>query len=854
MTQIAYFPDDEPGSQDRCLQNTAVTFNKSLEAGYDRIVAAGLDRPVNLLTELDSLNHRLGRIIRASNKPSAVGVFGPSQVGKSYLIDQLLGGRADPDNGVVLDVGVGIPFTGEEGVNQDKGAPTESTAVVCRFTAHPMAGESDCFQAKVISQEDLLRSMINGFVKECDPKDISRDAVLDPLLERIGKLPDHDNSERRPFWKMVPRTLDYIQDYHSDNPYYSRLIYDKNINERLGKVICKNPDQELLVASVFWGGLAGITQLYEKLRSEIDRIGASSSISIPVECVTAPDGSTKLVHVDNFKHILDDAEDFSITARDQPNGIPRKVSIRKAVLCALISELYLPVKQAEGAPSQDDLLLRGDVLDFPGVMPPKDKARFKADELDPEQVDDLTVLHEHTGRILARGKLTHLFEHYCAEREVSVLLLCIENNNLASDYLPSQVENWLATRYEEFKGIDDPALFMVITKLDMLLTADGPTDATRWLSLFSEIETFLGCGGSCTWFNTWPYSSGPGPFKNVFFVRHPAKKPANVGNLEAIRRGYEAFNLDDRYVCTGSASWEAAAAGLKYKEKYEDEQGREKRRKKIFGDPQGDGGFAFMREHLCGKFNPDHKRQELKLALAKVYDAAMAALKAMYDDGAADQEKRKDAKKQEARDMLAKLNDKRRLFPRVVEGLELTASDIHGVCGLLGEGDLMAFFDHLATQWVGAAQTRFQRLAQEDDVVKDALAELNQLVAVLRSMIMKKLCPQMIERLNEERIHGDYSSRDYRNLIIQIIATQWNDYVLKAGVEFTCAAMAPNSLPDIHRDDRPYDKFIEHWNQGNLDKLYRGSLDADPPKYNDCIGRMLEELRPLRDVFGKLYE
>lgn len=841
-----FFPNENEDSQDRMLQKVTNNLSECIVNGHSDLLEYGDDRPVDLLSKLSDVKYDIERNARASQKPSAIGVFGPSQVGKSYLIDQLVKDDPDPAQGVLIDVAGGILFTGQNGVNTNTGASAESTGVVCRFTSHRIGQSTDRFVAKLISHKDLLLSMVNGFVQECNPSAIN----VDDLLGKIKQFPNDDGNDRTPFWQMIDEILKYIQNNHSDNGYYARLLGEHGIRAVFNNITTCSRSQELMVASVFWGGIVGLNELYEKLMGELSRIGSADYISIPVDCVTNTlDGSKRLVHVDNYKRIMTDDNDHEITVYDR-QGQSRSANITKPVLCALISELILPIKQDENRQNSNNILSRGDVLDFPGYTPPNDVNRFGPRDLTPGEDGNSEIIYDRIGKVLTRGKLTHLFEHYCAEREISTLLLCLENNNFDAGYLPIQVEKWLATRYSEFDDIDNPALFIAITKFDQLLNAEGPEDEKRWNTLFNGIKVFLGRyeRAICRWFNKWPYASGAGQFKNIYFVRNPGCTPANTGNIDAIREGYRKFNEDDegnyKYIGTGCNSWDAAAYGIEY----ENTEGA----KVEYHGAGGDGGVTFMKEQLCVSFNPDNKRIELKEALEKVHTDAIAALKTSYDDGAISLESRQGAKRMEAKELLDKIKREPTLFPQIIEGLELTIEVIDEAYRQLGEPTTIEkFLDKVSDLWGKKIRNHFD-LRTNDVECDDIITQVNQLAGVLRKMIKEQLCPKIKKQLNGHPIGGLIFDGDKRNLVKRVIAIKWNDYILKSGVSFNFIDNNMGAVPEVQSDDRAYSRYALHWSN-EIEQLYIGSLGGEPPCYNSKAGNLLEELKNMAPTIGGLY-
>jgi hypothetical protein len=104
------------------------------------------------------------------------------------------------------------------------------------------------------------------------------------------------------------------------------------------------------------------------------------------------------------------------------------VTLPRSEVTALIAELRIVISEQPW-----DFFQHTDLLDFPG-------ARSR------EQIKDLPAFLE-TGDALQslflRGKVAYLFERYCAEQELTSMLLCIGPSNQEVKTLPEMVYDWI---------------------------------------------------------------------------------------------------------------------------------------------------------------------------------------------------------------------------------------------------------------------------------------------------------------------------------------------------------------------------------------------------------------------------
>ena len=80
-----------------------------------------------------------------------------------------------------------------------------------------------------------------------------------------------------------------------------------------------------------------------------------------------------------------------------------------------------------------------DLLDFPGY-----RSRYKFDDVRRE-LEKPGLLRE----MFLRGKVAYLFQRYCAERELTSMLLCIGPSNQEVQDLPGVINDWICSTHGE---------------------------------------------------------------------------------------------------------------------------------------------------------------------------------------------------------------------------------------------------------------------------------------------------------------------------------------------------------------------------------------------------------------------
>lgn len=447
------------------------------------------------------------RIRESAQRPVALGVFGASQCGKSYLTSELVRG-AEASLSVLLNGPNQNPAGRDylEEVNPAGGR--ESTALVTRFTTRPYRTVQGCSAfLRLITVTDLIKIFLNGFLFECQSDFMPTADDLQKLRYSFrsasGKAGGPSLLTEADVWDL--------QDYarrHFHNQFL-RMLEDINYWGILSEEIRFLPaDQQISYLEWLWGKFPKITELFRFLQKELGNLGGEvvgiydDSLLPRTNSIIDVQRLSQLMKVGNRKVALALA-----------NG--GQVSMDSSTLCALTAELILQT----AASKEESLIRRFDVLDFPG-------ARARAQVFDQAR---LTSDHEALVEVYLRGKVAYLFDRYSDDRDVTALLLCQEGGPQEAKSLPYMVNKWVewsqGKEPAQRKG-KEPLLFHVFTKFDMdLVRKRGEDPAVRWDSrLKTNFADFMGRAGS--WVNEWDEERA---FQNCYWVRNPGVQQTVFG-------------------------------------------------------------------------------------------------------------------------------------------------------------------------------------------------------------------------------------------------------------------------------------------------------------------------------------
>ena len=131
-----------------------------------------------------------GKCEAAARRKMCVGVFGPSQSGKSYLISAL---ARTPQGALLADFcGTTHDFITE--INPEGGR--ESTGLVTRFTTTPPPDMTPDFpiRLRLLTETDVVRVLANTYYADCDHKDAPDAEALDAALDELEQTAGPENS------------------------------------------------------------------------------------------------------------------------------------------------------------------------------------------------------------------------------------------------------------------------------------------------------------------------------------------------------------------------------------------------------------------------------------------------------------------------------------------------------------------------------------------------------------------------------------------------------------------------------------------------------------------------------------
>ena len=442
------------------------------------------------------------KLTLSKKRNAAVSVYGPSQVGKSFLASVLV----RPNEGYLE-----IEFPGDAGKRTyieeiNPGGDQECTGIVTRFTLNSEKIDNDFpVYIRLLSEIDLICIIVNSYFSEGDQK-LEEHQSTQYISEFIGKIspsgnPTHLSEED--FWELD----EYIREHFSSFEYANTI---SPFVEVIGqKALSSDVQERAKLYSALWGFHEEFTELFIKVASALEDLKYSEDAHTRLGSLIPK--SKSIIDVSLLREIFSQENDL-IEVKGSSGEV---VSIGRGLLSAITSELVLKVS---GIPHE--FFKHTDVLDFPGTR------NRKPDDLK-SVFTGFAAGENNIHQFFLRGKVSYLFDKYVNSQDINSMLLCIKDSNMEAVGLPGMIEKWVNNSIGKTpadRAQNDNNLFFIMTYFDKHLkdTASNTHETDRFKRRLRASLLEMFGNHQNTWAQSWSGSEDNlKPFKNCFFLRNP---------------------------------------------------------------------------------------------------------------------------------------------------------------------------------------------------------------------------------------------------------------------------------------------------------------------------------------------
>jgi hypothetical protein len=443
------------------------------------------------------------KLAAAARRPVAVGVYGLSQAGKSYLISTL---ARPPGRELYADLDRPRGFLAEINPESEK----EATGLVTRFTMRREKGpEGFPVRFRLLTEIDLVKILANSWYR--DAKDAEAAGAVAPgeAAEVLARA-EGEASSAREHGELAAEDVWDLQNYFENEfrSYVTAQDFRGVFWDRMAEALPRLPlARRIELYALLWNRFQPFTALLERLTARLAALRFDRDAFAPIGALVPKTES--VLSVDTLDHLHDPVQ----PGIEIVGASGARTRLTRPELTALIAELQITMMELPWP-----ILERTDLLDFPGAR--ERAGKNHADEIpaDPKQL----------GFYFLRGKVAYLFERYAAERELNALLLCIkESNNPYDATIRQSIRQWIERTHgekPEERARVETALFIVLTRMDMHFNrTPGRDEAASSNDLWearikaSLLQPLQEANG---WLDNWH----PGrSFDNILLARNPGK-------------------------------------------------------------------------------------------------------------------------------------------------------------------------------------------------------------------------------------------------------------------------------------------------------------------------------------------
>jgi hypothetical protein len=516
-----------------------------------RWVSTNIDNK-SIVSSITETEFELRKLYRASERKACLGFFGESQVGKSYLVGSLLSGGSGEL--LVSQHKDGKQSNFIKSMNPNRQA--EATAVVTRFTIDEINSFSkDHFVVELLSPGELLRCIYEGFhLKRDDSEKLISDVAteqkfIDIISDNEGYQFSKDASSDflANFYKLMVslKSQKHPHDYEVAHKVYDILATKETYSLKTIQA----------AARVLWINFPANSFLFDSLTKRLVDWGEPSRAYVHISLLE------KMLDASYLNEYRFDENTDSRLFVEAPaiNSGDGQIVLNRTESGIDLSEIQILSKEVilNVVSEHSKLLQYVDGLDFPGVKPLGDK----------ETHFDSKSSQDNQGKYLLEvikiGKLKHLFTLHVENRDLTNLLLCIQEGEQNPTQISKLVQDFISQKgdTENYSAIH--TLFTIMTKTDILFSLDADEDLAneRWNTRFkNHFEEHFEVVSNL--------KQGDNYYRNVFLILNPkAPHYDSNKNLTPYQNAYMKNTYVSKYLYNKEQNWDALGSddgGIQY--------------------------------------------------------------------------------------------------------------------------------------------------------------------------------------------------------------------------------------------------------------------------------------------------
>ncbi len=490
----------------------------------------------NLLLKLKNALNTFSKVSNSIDSKPVIAVFGGSQVGKSYLIKNLLSQKQKPF--VIINNNIEYDFL--KSINPP-GVGAESTGMVTRFTINnEIKFQKFPIKLNLLSAKDILILVLDSFF--LDLKRIKYFINSKNLDVHIKSFENNYTSNKQSILTEfdILEIKEYFENHLSKHTILFEGLIETRFFERIGKIIDGFEFYEWNnVFKFLWNENEHLSLLFNQLINGLNSLNFEQHCYIEFKEVLRGEG--EILDVKRLKELYSCDKSIFIKKENED-----EININLSLITALTAELVFSIPT--NLLDSKEFLLNSDLLDFPGA---KSRLAIDIEDINSEIIPDM----------LLRGKVSYLFNKYSDDFNINNLLFCTNDQKNEVNEIPSLLFNWISKniginsfeRTNSLLNSSIPPLFIIFTFLNNQLEFDSTNDyeystnfhnldykwETRFNRLFKEEIVSQSKDWDTNWIKDDKY------FKNFYLLRDFKYSTDSFDGYEQV--GYE-ININEERI------------------------------------------------------------------------------------------------------------------------------------------------------------------------------------------------------------------------------------------------------------------------------------------------------------------
>ncbi|MFZ4671401.1 MAG: virulence factor SrfC family protein [Flavobacterium sp.] len=488
--------------------------------------------------DLKTQSIELRKLYQVIDRKPVITLFGASQVGKSYMADNLL--NDDTNRFFVVNHQNKKPYNFKDEINPI-GEGTEATGAITRFVSE-LESDIDLLpvKIKIFKPVDIICIIIDSVYNDFKETKNYPKPDKTQILAHLNQIENYiDKNVNQLFLSDndIISIKQYLHSFSSNTVAFLKDLDTLEFWEKVGENIQYIPPKAWSsIFNILWYSSEEMNSILEESLGLMEQLNFEFELNIDFAPLLRINKDEKdkyipVINVDCFKYFFDKDVKKTVVQTKQKNLI----EVNNSILGYLTQEIVLTV--SDSTILNKPFIKNIEILDFPGARSRGEFTNFS------DKVE-----------MLKRGKIAYLFNKYSDNYQASILAVCFRSvvqSNVRT--VPAILNNWINKNIGETEEMRDnfiqnnlPPLFIVSTWWNKMLEYNSNSIViierlSNYFTYRFDEEIFKGFD----WINNWQKKNNV--FNNFYLLRS-ATEQFSGSFFKYDSSGNEILDLSNAYV------------------------------------------------------------------------------------------------------------------------------------------------------------------------------------------------------------------------------------------------------------------------------------------------------------------